>query len=208
MSTRRLLMAALLTTLAASAWAQNNELAGVFGRTFISDQGIVGATFINPTVHFGNGFTMEGDYSRFLTPESLIRLSVEVPFSLNLDEDLGSGTNAIPEGYKSFFVTPSARFNFFANTRVSPWLSGGGGYGRFAESSNAEYYGPNTGPKGTNTGIVQFGGGLDVRVWPKFSIRGEFRDFWSGTPQLNVDTGKSRQHNYFVGAGVVWHFGK
>jgi hypothetical protein len=25
-------------------------------------------------------------------------------------------------------------------------------------------------------------------------------------PQLNVDTGKSRQHNLFVGGGVVWHF--
>jgi hypothetical protein len=32
------------------------------------------------------------------------------------------------------------------------------------------------------------------------------RDFWSGVPQLNVDTGKSRQHNIFGGGGVVWHF--
>jgi hypothetical protein len=34
------------------------------------------------------------------------------------------------------------------------------------------------------------------------------RDFWSGTPNILVDTGKSRQHNYFVGGGVVWRFGK
>jgi hypothetical protein len=32
------------------------------------------------------------------------------------------------------------------------------------------------------------------------------RDFWSGVPQLNVDTGKSRQHNIFVAGGIVWHF--
>jgi hypothetical protein len=39
------------------------------------------------------------------------------------------------------------------------------------------------------------------------SIRGEARDFWSGTPNLPLaDTGKSRQHNYFVGGGVIWHF--
>ena len=208
MSTRRFLMAALVTALAASAWAQNNELAGVAGRTFIADQGIIGATFPNPTVHFGNGFILEGNYGRHLTPAGLIQFTLEVPVQFNLDGDLGSGTNAIPQGYKSFFITPSARANFFANTRVSPWLSGGGGYGRFAESSNALYYGPNTGPKGTNTGILQFGGGLDARVWSKFGIRGEVRDFWSGTPQLNVDTGKSRQHNLFVGAGVVWYFGK
>ena len=55
---------------------------------------------------------------------------------------------------------------------------------------------------------MQFGFGLDVRVWKSFSIRGGVRDFWSGTPNLNVDTGKSRQHNYFVGGGVVWPFGK
>ena len=40
----------------------------------------------------------------------------------------------------------------------------------------------------------------------KLSLRGEARDFNSGVPQLNVDTGKSRQHNYFVGGGVVWRF--
>jgi hypothetical protein len=45
-----------------------------------------------------------------------------------------------------------------------------------------------------------------VKLIKKFSLRGEVRDFWSGVPQLNIDTGKSRQHNYLVGGGVVWHF--
>jgi len=204
MSARRFLIP-VLVAVSTFAWAQSNELGGVFGRTFVSDQGIVGATFFNPIVHFGNGFTMEADYARHLTPENLIMLSFELPVALSFDMDLASGDKSVPESYKFFFITPSARFNFFANTRVSPWVSGGGGYGRFAESSNS-LLGPNTGPTGTNTGIVQFGAGLDARVWTKFSIRGEVRDFWSGTPQLNVDTGKSRQHNFFVGGGVIWHF--
>jgi hypothetical protein len=55
--------------------------------------------------------------------------------------------------------------------------------------------------------VIQAGLGLDVKVWKRFSIRGQVRDFWSGTPNLPLaDTGKSRQHNYFVGGGVVWHF--
>jgi Outer membrane protein beta-barrel domain len=209
MSTRGLLTAAaVVIILVASAAAQKNELAGIVGRTFISDQGINGATFDNPFVHFGNAVTFQANYSRYLMSGGITRLSFEVPFAFSPDVDLNSGTNAVPENYKFFFVTPSARVNIFANTRVSPWISGGGGYGRFAESSDALYFGSNTGQKGTNTGVVQYGAGLDVRVWTKFSIRGEFRDFWSGTPHLNVDTGKSRQHNFFVGAGIVWHFGK
>jgi hypothetical protein len=45
-----------------------------------------------------------------------------------------------------------------------------------------------------------------VRLFNRFSLRGEVRDFWSGVPQLNVTTDNSRQHNIFVGGGLVWHF--
>jgi len=55
--------------------------------------------------------------------------------------------------------------------------------------------------------VIQGGFGLDVRVLHNFSIRLDVRDFWSGTPSLPLaDTGKTRQNNYFVGGGVVWHF--
>jgi hypothetical protein len=50
------------------------------------------------------------------------------------------------------------------------------------------------------------GVGLDVKILKTLSLRGQLRDFYSGVPQLNIDTGKSRQHNLFVGGGVVWHF--
>jgi hypothetical protein len=55
--------------------------------------------------------------------------------------------------------------------------------------------------------VIQGGFGLDVKVWHRFSIRGQVRDFWSGTPDFPLaDTGKTRQHNFFVGGGVIWHF--
>jgi hypothetical protein len=48
---------------------------------------------------------------------------------------------------------------------------------------------------------------LDVKVWRRISIRGQVRDFWSGTPDLPLAaTGKTRQHNFFVGGGAIWHF--
>jgi hypothetical protein len=54
--------------------------------------------------------------------------------------------------------------------------------------------------------VVQFGAGLDVWVWHSWGARLEARDFYSGAPALNVDTGRSRQHNYYVGLGVVHRF--
>jgi hypothetical protein len=53
---------------------------------------------------------------------------------------------------------------------------------------------------------MQAGVGLDVKLFHHLNLRGEARDFWSGVPDLNVNTGKNRQHNIFVGGGVVWHF--
>jgi hypothetical protein len=192
-------------TLVAQARAQNNELSGLIGRTFISDQGIKGVVPSNAAVRFGAGLTFEINYARRIMGTPLASLSVEVPFLANLDEDLNADVFLVPKEFKSYFVTPAARLNVFANQAVSPWISFGGGFGHFDESSR-QLGGAHNTNTGTNTGVLQAGVGLDVRVFKRFSMRGEFRDFWSGTPQLNVDTGKSRQHNFFVGGGVVWHF--
>jgi len=206
MSLKQLAVGALVTvcTLVAHATAQKNELSGLIGRTFISDQGIIGGTFFDNNVHFGNGLTFEANYARRVLEPGLASVSIEVPVVVNWDEDLASLAVQVPKNFKSYFVTPSARLNIFSNSAVSPWVSFGGGVGHFSESST-QVAGVSS-KTGTTTGVLQAGLGLDVRVFGRFSMRGEFRDFWSGVPQLNVDTGKSRQHNFFVAGGLVWHF--
>jgi len=194
----------------ASTQDEKNEITGIIGRTFISDQGIVGATYPNPFVRSGHGLTFEVNYSRRLLGTPIYSISGEVPAVFNLDEDLGSGSDVVPADYKQIFVTPSVRFNLFPATAFSPWVSVGGGFGYFTESSNLNYYGSNPGGSSTS-GVLQGGFGLDVRPFQgrlrRLSIRGEVRDFWSGTPNLPLaDTGKTRQHNYFLGGGVIWHF--
>jgi hypothetical protein len=146
------------------------------------------------------------NYTRRLFGTPVYAISGEVPAVFNLDEDLNSGTNVVPKDYKQIFITPSARVNLFPGTAVSPWVSFGGGFGHFSQNSSLVFGGPNPGSSSTS-GVIQGGFGLDVRVLHQFSIRGQVRDFWSGTPNLPLaDTGKSRQHNFFVGGGVVWHF--
>jgi hypothetical protein len=203
-------LAVMMSILGASAAAQDekNELTGIIGRIFISDQGIQGpnAPSINPFVRSGKGLTFEVNYARPLLFTPIFSVSGEVPVVFNLDEKLGSGGDVVPTNYKQIFVTPSARFNLFPSTAVSPWVSFGAGFGHFSENNTLIYGGANPGTSST-TGVIQGGFGLDVRLWRRFSIRGQVRDFWSGTPNLPLaDTGKSRQHNFFVGGGVIWHF--
>jgi hypothetical protein len=209
MSAKRLLIAAsvAVTMLATSALAQKNELTGIIGRTFISDQGVPNAGLSNNNIHFGNGLTFEANYGRHFMGNGFTQLTFEVPAVFNLDQDIQFAANAVPESFKSIFVAPSMRANVFATTAVSPWVSFGGGFGHFSPSSQLVFGGKS--PAGsTNTGVLQMGFGLDVHVWRHFSVRGQVRDFWSGSPDLNVSTGKGHQHNFFVGGGVIWHFGK
>ena len=208
MSLKHLTIGALVAvcTFVAQAAAQKNELSGILGRTFISDQGIPGAPSYDPNLHFGNGLTFEVNYARRVVDAGLFSLALEVPFVVDPVEDVHSAQDVTPKQYSSFFVTPAARLNVFPDQAVSPWVSFGGGFGHFSESSTLEFGGPNPGKTGTTTGVLQGGLGLDVRIFGHFSLRGEGRDFWSGVPQLNVNTGKSRQHNIFAGGGIVWHF--
>jgi len=189
-----------------AAAQQKSEVAVLFGRTFVDGQKVPNTNFFNNTVNFGEGITIEGSYGRHLKGGDFASLTFEVPVAYDFQEELNYGINTIPESYKSLFVTPSIRANLFSGNGVSPWVSFGGGFGHFSESSSLVFGGPNPGKTGTTTGVYQIGVGVDARLWKNYSARAELRDYNSGVPQLNVNTGKTRQNNFFVGVGIVWHF--
>jgi len=188
--------------LVSSALAQVNEFSITAGRAFVSTQKVSSTGL---PVHFGNEETVEFNYGRLLKSHSLFGLYAELPVAIypRMDVNYNLGTN--PKDIGALFVTPSVRLNVFSGDSVTPWVSVGGGYGRFRVAPVTLYENPNPG-SGTNTGVVQFGAGLDVWVWHRWGARFEARDFYSGVPALNVDTGRSRQHNYYVGLGVVHRF--
>jgi len=207
-------MVVLVVLLAFGAWAQKNEVSVTAGATFVSTQTIQNPPEgdPNPNIHFGNEETIAFNYSRFLKRVRIFGFQAEVPIAIYPRMDLNTGANEVPKDIGALFVTPSLRMNIFSGESVSPWVSVGGGYGRFREAPKVNYYGDSQGPTGTNTGVVQFGAGLDVWFWHSWGFRAEARDFYSGVPDLNavpglpVNTGISRQHNYYVGAGFLHRF--
>jgi hypothetical protein len=192
----------------ASAQETKNEISGTIGRTFISDQTVPNTNFFDNTVHFGKSIPFEVNYARRLRDFNWGILSAEIPTIISLDQDLNYGLNQVPEAYKSVFITPAARVSFLNDLPFLPWLSFGGGVGHFQASKHLVFFGPNTGHRVKTTGVLEGGVGLDVSV-PKYKsikFRVEARDDWSGVPPINVDTGKTRQHNYYVGGGAVFRF--
>jgi hypothetical protein len=187
--------------LVSSALAQVNDFSITAGRAFVSTQTAAGLP-----VHFGQEEMVEFNYGRLLKSHSLLGLYAELPVAIYPRMDVNYFFGAkIPKDIGALFVTPSVRLNIFSGDSVTPWVSVGGGYGRFRVAPVTLYETPNPG-SGSNTGVVQFGAGLDVWVWHSWGARFEARDFYSGAPDLNVDTGRSRQHNYYVGLGVVHRF--
>jgi hypothetical protein len=208
MSAKRLLgLVVPVVLLACCGWAQVNEVGVTTGRTWVSTQTVrnSGLSF-NPPLHFGNEETVAFNYSRLLKSKGIFGFRAEVPIAIYPRMDLSTAYHGIPKDMGALFVTPAFRVNFFSADSVTPWLSVGGGYGRFRYAPTLNFYGNNPGPGGGNTGVVEFGGGLDVWFWRNLGARFELRDFYSGEPDLNITTSNSRQHNYYAGVGIIYRF--
>jgi hypothetical protein len=188
-------------TFVTHAAAQKSQLSGLIGRTFISDQTVPSINFSDNKLRFGDGLTFEVNYSHQFTEGHGLAFSLEVPIAVDPDQDVHTHTAALNAGYWSMFVTPAAKASIFSTHAVSLWGSLGGGLGYFSGSNV-----PHFSTKGNTTGVLEWGGGLDVRFTDRFGVRLAARDFWSGAVETYPPTTASRQHNVFVGGGVIWRF--
>jgi hypothetical protein len=178
MSAKRLAILVVFVVFSVSGtFAQVNELSVTVGRTFVSTQTIQNSTAFNPNIHFGNEESVDFNYSRLLISHGFFGLYGEVPVAIYPRMDLNTERNVIPKDIGALFITPSARLNFFSGQGLTPWVSAGGGYGRFREAPRLNFYGPNPGPTGTNTGVIEFGAGLDVWPWHRWGFRAEFESY-------------------------------
>ena len=92
---KRLWVAVLMvvTTLGASAVAQDekNEFGGIFGGTFISNQGIKSGAAANTIIASGKGISFDVEYARRFIVTPIFALSGEAVVMVNHDEDINGG---------------------------------------------------------------------------------------------------------------------
>lgn len=190
------LLVSLLAT--SAAFAQSNDVAVSVGGTFAP--GAQGAAICEalPNCPTGTvdravdpGFSVEGTYAHRLANFKVASLHLELPFMFILNrrsEFLGSP-------FSTFFFTPSLRLKFAPSSGVSPFVSAGGGLGRFKAGSTSD-----------NHGAFQVGGGLDFKTpLPLLGVRFETRDFVTGSPSFSTLT-NNHLNNLFVGGGITLHF--
>jgi hypothetical protein len=182
-----------------------NELGLLLGAEFVPHR----ATAAGDKITFGNSLIFSANFARRLTGGNT-SLFVEFPFAAAPNHYVATLSDCSITALATLYVTPSLRVNFARNSRLSPWVSGGFGYGLYEGS--VKFRNGGTNPQVYNsTGTAQFGGGLDVRtgltVLFPITLRGEVRDYYTfATPRFGVPSGNNGQHNVVAAGGFVIHF--
>ena len=156
---RRLLVVAAVfgvTLIPSTASAQRNELGLGLGGMVTSDRTI---QLPSSLINVKGSLTYYLNYSHRIADFKLASVHVEFPLAASPSTDIDSSNVLVPRNYSSFFFTPGLKVKFFPVGGVSPYLALGGGLGRFRSSDTLINGQPNTGGKGTNKGVLDYGGG-------------------------------------------------
>jgi hypothetical protein len=197
--TRFFLIAGIVAGLASPAAAQSRfDVGFLIGPTFATNEA--------PALEFGQGTTYELAFAWHVWRGREVMLSFELPFIASPAFTTRTPGAALPKEYATAFVTPAIRATWFTDRPISVFGSIGGGYARYSESKLREDNGPNPQQLDTNTGALEFGGGVDVRGPGWVSFRGEVRDVVTGVREFSIPTPGNRVHNVSVSGGLVVRF--
>ena len=202
----RIALAVMVLCLSAAAQTETkNELGLSLGAGLVPQR----TTAAGQAINFGASIAFSADYAR-LIKDGKTSLSIEFPF---VAEPANSVQSVNPQSIVSLatiFVVPSVRVNFASGAGISPWLSGGFGYG-IREGSEFFGTGQRNGSRYQSTGAAEFGAGVDVRTPIKvlfpISLRGEVRDYYSvSNPTFGTAVQGGGQHNVVASGGFVLSF--
>jgi hypothetical protein len=190
---------------AASIWGENAradetrfDVGLLLGSTRTPDEGQV--------LTFDRGTTYQATFAWDVWRGAVLKLAIEMPFIASPAFTVLTPNPALPLEYASLYLTPAVRAVFWHHRPVSVFGSLGGGYARYSESKVRQDKGPNPTQRDTNTGALEFGGGVDVRGFRWLGFRGEVRDIYTGPRQFSIPTPAPHVHNVIMSGGLVIRF--
>lgn len=189
---------AILLITVATAGAQRHELGLTMGRIHGPSRG---------NVEFDSGIALQADYGyRFLLRRQFA-VSGIFHFAANGQREVRSANTAATRDVATAYFVPGVRVKFAPVGRLSPWITGGAGYALYEQSFFRIDGASNPAPRFTHRGALMFGGGADFPLWRWVGGRVEIRDFYTGSPSLNVPLQGPGQHNLVIGGGFALAFG-
>ena len=162
----------------------------------------------SPGLDVGPGVALQVNYGRRFLNRSKVALYGEINFVASpTAREITSSINTATHDFASLYITPGIRVKFRPASRISPYAVVGGGYADYEQSLTRIDGRPNQAPRELSRGVFDFGAGVDVRVWRFVALRGEARDFYTGSPNYNIPSVSGGQHNVVAtGAFVLrWH---
>lgn len=183
------------------AFAQEHEVALLIGRLKAGDRGLDSLQPIRAA--FDGAVSYEVNYANRMVDGELASLHWEITIVGAPNTGVKSTNLLLPKNYSSLFLTPGLKLKLFPGGGISPYIVGGVGLGRYRESDTTVGGTPNTGDRANTTWAFNFGGGVDFNLFGPVAVRGEVRDFVTGNPSFSAPFLTNKQHNVFVGGGVV-----
>jgi len=161
----------------------------------------------SPTLGVGSGIAFQVNYGRRFLNSGKIALYGEINFAASPLREVSSSVNVATHDFATLYLTPGIRVKFRPTSKISPYAVIGGGYADYEQSHTRLDGQPNQASRELSRGVFDFGAGVDVPVWRFVAIRGEARDFYTGSPNYNVASISGGQHNVVAtGAFVLrWH---
>jgi len=196
----------MIFAFAPAVFAQEHELALLVARLKPSDRSLRLTDLIVTPATFDGAVTYQVNYANRVVNGEVASLHFEFAVTGSPRTGVNSSNVLLPRTYSTLIFTPGLKLKVFPGGFFSPYVVGGVGLGRFSSSDTNIAGGPVTGDRSNISYVFNFGGGVDLKVIGPLSIRGEVRDFMTGTPSFSSPFLNDRQHNLFTGAGIVLRF--
>ena len=169
--------------------------------------GSTNATDASTALRFDRGLTYQATFAwRVWSSDDRVSLSIEVPFLASPAFGVRTADGSLPKEYASLYLTPGVRLTLPVRGPFSAFGAVGGGYARYSESKLRRDGSPNPAQQDTNTGALQFGGGINMRAWRWLGFRGEIRDVYTGARRFSIPTAGTAVHNVVVSGGLELRF--
>ncbi len=119
----------------------------------------------------------------------------EINFVASPLREVSSSVNAATHDFASLLITPGIRVKFRPTSRISPHAVVGGGYADYEQAMTLIDGRPNQASREFSRRALEFGAGADVHIWRFVALRGEARDFYTGSPTYNIPSIWGGRHN-------------